>query len=88
MKQEIPRGPQPSHDVDWDLLALKLAIGFPKLYAQFATFGTDVYDRLDEVHNWIPSYVEAQEALGVYPMTGHDAEAMRTAVWNLMGKTS
>lgn len=77
MAENTPR------DLDWEMLALKLAIIDPKLYASFAGFHNDRY--VEDQPSWIPSYVDAQKALGIYPLSGVEGGHMRAAVKKLLG---
>lgn len=77
-------GLSPPRPLDWEQLALKLAIVAPRIYSMFQNFDAMPYS-VDHPY-WIPSYVEAQKALGIYPMNGAEGECMRNAIWKLMGK--
>lgn len=72
-----------SRDLDWEILALKLAIIDPELYAAFASFQNDRYT--EDQPSWIPSYADAQKALGIYPLSGVEGGHMRAAVKKLLG---
>lgn len=73
----------PPRDLDWEMLALKLAILDPEMYAMFDRFHADPYC---EMPAWIPAYIDVQKMLGIYPMNGKEGDCMRGAVWKLMGK--
>lgn len=74
----------PPRNLDWEMLALKLAIVAPDMYSMFTDFDAKPYE--EERPAWILAYVAAQEALGIYPMNGAEGECMRKAIWKLMGK--
>lgn len=71
-------------NLDWDLLALKLAIAAPNMYEQICAFDrdTDYGTRSTSIH-WVNEYIIAQEALGIYPLTGPEAALLNKAVWRL-----
>lgn len=73
----------PPRDLDWEMLALKLAILDPELYAIFSRFDGIPYR---ESPRWVPAYTDVQKKLGIYPMNGKEGDCMREAVWKLMGK--
>lgn len=73
-----------SRDLDWDLLALKLAIAAPNMYEMIQTFDRDTdYGTHSTPIHWVDEYVAAQEALGIYPLTGPEGVCLNKAVWRL-----
>lgn len=72
-----PRPRRPPRPLDWDMLALKLAIMDPAIYAEFGRFGDDPYE---DRPNWVTDFAEAQKRLGIYPLNGAEGDCMRVAV--------
>lgn len=78
-------------ELDYDLLALKLAVIAPDMYAMMSSFEPDAY--IDEIENgsgnvipnWIVIFEEGQDALGIFPLTYREARKLLLAVRRLMG---
>lgn len=71
-------------NLDWDLLALKMAIAAPDVYEMIQGFDRDVnYSNHSAPIAWVDEYVAAQEALGIYPLTGPEGVCLNKAVWRL-----
>lgn len=64
-------------------MALKLALMYPALFADFKRFTGDPYEK--DIPDWTLDYADAQRGLGLYPMTGPEGDAMRVACFKLMG---
>jgi hypothetical protein len=74
----------PPRPLDWEEIALKLAIIDPALYASFADFNSVPY--MHEVPSWIPAFAAVQKALGIYPLNGREGDCLCAAVKKLLGK--
>lgn len=74
-----------NRDLDWDLLALKMAIAAPNMYEQICGFDrdTDYGKGYPHTPNWVTEYCDAQRMLGIYPLTNAEANDFTRAVWRL-----
>lgn len=74
----------PPRDLDWEMLALKMALIDPEIYNTYAGFRDEPYSQ--DQPSWVPAFTVMQQRLGIYPLNAAEGDCIRKAVWKLMGK--
>lgn len=75
-------------DLDWDLLALKIAILEPDLYISAQSWDNAPYKNMHpdrDIPAWVPEYVAVQKKLGIHPLNCLEGDALSLAMRRLGG---